>query len=79
MLVLVVGRPGYLYAGLIGAVLFRVMYDILSGITTQYWQFWLGLALVVIVLVGHERMVRPFHALAQRLRRAPTEAIGPPP
>jgi branched-chain amino acid transport system permease protein len=79
MLVLVVGGPGYLYGGLIGAVLFRVMYDILSGITTQYWQFWLGLALVVIVLVGHERMVRPFHVLARRLRRAPTEAIGPPP
>src|SRR4029079_554149 len=56
MLVLIVGGTGYLYGGLIGAVVFRVMYDVLSGITTQYWQFWLGLVLVVIVLVGHDRL-----------------------
>ena len=29
-----------------------------SDITPQYWQFWLGLMLVVIVLVGRERMAR---------------------
>ena len=69
LLVLIIGGVGYLYGGLIGAVAFRSMYDVLSGITTQYWQFWLGLVLVVIVLVGHERLARPFHALGRLLRR----------
>jgi branched-chain amino acid transport system permease protein len=25
-------------------------------LTPQYWQFWIGLVLVVIVLIGRERM-----------------------
>jgi len=51
---------------------FRVMYDVLSNLTTQYWQFWLGLVLVVIILVGHDRLSRPFRALERLLsRRAP--------
>jgi branched-chain amino acid transport system permease protein len=69
MLVLVIGGTGYLYGGLIGAVVFVVMKDVLSAATPQYWQFWLGLILVVIVLVGRERMVRPWHALAERVWR----------
>jgi branched-chain amino acid transport system permease protein len=32
---------------------------VLSGITPQYWTFWLGLFLVVLVLVGRERLVSP--------------------
>jgi branched-chain amino acid transport system permease protein len=73
MLLVVIGGTGYLYGGLIGAVVFRVMYDVLSNVTTQYWQFWLGLVLVIIILVGHERLARPFHALERALsRRAAT-------
>ena len=60
LLVLMIGGTGYLYGGIIGAVLFVVMKDLLSAATPQYWQFWLGLMLVVIVLVGHERIVRPW-------------------
>jgi len=29
-----------------------------STITPQYWQFWIGLVLVVIVLVGRQRLHR---------------------
>ena len=68
LLVLMIGGTGYLYGGMIGAVLFVVMKDLLSAATPQYWQFWLGLMLVVIVLVGHERIVRPLRLLARRLR-----------
>jgi len=35
------------------------MQDVLSNITPQYWTFWLGLFLVVLVLVGRERLVNP--------------------
>jgi len=56
MLVLVIGGTGYLYGGLIGAVIFRMLQEIFSTITPQYWQFWIGLVLVVIVLVGRQRL-----------------------
>jgi branched-chain amino acid transport system permease protein len=58
MLVLVIGGTGYLYGGLIGAVVFRMLQEVFSLITPQYWQFWIGLVLVVIVLVGRHRLHR---------------------
>ncbi|RXH24369.1 ABC transporter permease [Bradyrhizobium nanningense] len=58
MLVLVIGGTGYLYGGLIGAVVFRMLQELFSTITPQYWQFWIGLVLVVIVLVGRQRLHR---------------------
>ena len=58
MLVLVIGGGGYLYGGLIGAVAFKMLQEFFSNITPQYWQFWIGLVLVVIVLVGRARMHR---------------------
>src|ERR1700748_1612806 len=58
MLVLVIGGTGYLYGGLIGAIVFRLLQEVFSTITPQYWQFWIGLVLVVIVLVGRARLHR---------------------
>jgi branched-chain amino acid transport system permease protein len=58
MLVLVLGGTGYLYGGLIGAVVFRMLQEVFSSITPQYWQFWIGLVLVVIVMVGRQRLHR---------------------
>ena len=58
LLVLIIGGTGYLYGGLIGAVMFKLMQDWLATLTPQYWQFWIGLVLVVIVLVGRDRMAR---------------------
>lgn len=56
MLVLVIGGVGWLYGGIIGAILFSTMHDWLAGITPQYWEFWIGLLLVCLVLVGHDRI-----------------------
>jgi branched-chain amino acid transport system permease protein len=56
LLVLIIGGAGYLYGGLIGAIIFKFMQDYLSVLTPQYWPFWIGLVLVVIVLVGRERI-----------------------
>jgi branched-chain amino acid transport system permease protein len=58
MLVLVIGGTGYLYGGLIGAVVFKMLQEVFQTITPQYWLFWIGLVLVVIVLVGRDRMHR---------------------
>src|ERR1700710_1836849 len=58
MLVLVIGGTGYLYGGLIGAVVFKMLQEFFSTITPQYWQFWIRLVLVVIVLIGRHRLHR---------------------
>jgi len=59
LLMLVIGGTGWLYGGIAGAIVFKVMQDVLSNITPQYWTFWLGLFLVVLVLVGRERLINP--------------------
>jgi branched-chain amino acid transport system permease protein len=58
LLVLIIGGTGYLYGGLIGAVVFRMLQEVFSTITPQYWQFWIGVVLVVIVMVGRARLHR---------------------
>jgi branched-chain amino acid transport system permease protein len=60
MLMLVVGGTGWLYGGVAGAIVFKLLQDSLSAITPQYWTFWLGLFLVVLVLVGRDRLIRPW-------------------
>jgi len=60
LLVLVIGGSGYLYGGVFGAIAFKLLHDLLSAWTPQYWTFWLGLFLVVLMLVGRDRLVRPW-------------------
>ena len=60
MLALVIGGAGWLWGGLAGAVAFKVLHDVLSSFTPQYWTFWIGLFLVVLMLVGRDRLLRPW-------------------
>lgn len=78
LLVLVIGGTGYLYGGVFGAVIFTLLRDWLSVITPQYWMFWIGLILIVIVLVGRERLTRWQGLLPglARSRRAKAQAIA---
>ena len=68
LLVLILGGIGYLYGGLVGAVVFKLMQDWLAAITPQYWQFWIGLMLVAIVLVGRDRFAAWLSPLRRRTR-----------
>jgi branched-chain amino acid transport system permease protein len=52
LLVLIIGGTGYLYGGLIGAVAFKLIQDSLATFDPQYWQYWIGLLLVFLVLFG---------------------------
>jgi branched-chain amino acid transport system permease protein len=72
LLAVVLGGGGTLYGALIGAIIFRVAQDVLSGLTPQYWEFWIGFILVAVVLIGRERVTNLF-----RWRR-PAIAAGPP-
>lgn len=60
MTTLIIGGAGWLWGGLIGAVAFKVLHDLISSVTTQYWTFWIGLFLVLLMLVGRERLFRPW-------------------
>jgi branched-chain amino acid transport system permease protein len=52
LLVLIIGGTGYLYGGLIGAVAFKLIQDGLATFDPQYWLYWIGLLLVLLVLFG---------------------------
>jgi len=69
LLMLIIGGAGYLYGGLIGAVLFKLMQDWLANLTPQYWQFWIGLLLVAFVMVGRQRFVGGLYGLLAMVRR----------
>jgi branched-chain amino acid transport system permease protein len=69
LLVLVIGGAGYLYGGLIGAVAFKLLKDALSAASPAYWLFWMGLFLVVLVLVGRDRLAGGVAGLLRPLLR----------
>jgi branched-chain amino acid transport system permease protein len=50
LIILVLGGTGRLYGALIGAAVFMVAQDYISGRNPAYWQFYIGLLLVLIVL-----------------------------
>src|SRR3984957_747918 len=66
---LIIGGTRYLYGGLTGAVIYRFLPDWISTLTPQYWQFWIGLVLVVIVLVGRDRIGAANEAVRNMISR----------
>ena len=80
LLVLIIGGTGYLDGGLVGAVVFSLLEEVFKSITAEYWQFWIGLVLVVIVMVGRARLHRwvlwlPNLLIAQLVGRKAAVAI----
>jgi branched-chain amino acid transport system permease protein len=52
LIMLVLGGTGRLYGALIGTAVFMIAQAYLSEINPVYWQFWLGLGLVMFVFVA---------------------------
>ena len=77
LLILIIGGTGYLYGGLIGALIYRLLQDELSELTARYWQFWIGLILVAIVITGRDRIGRWLAAGPPFRRRAARELARP--
>jgi branched-chain amino acid transport system permease protein len=50
LVMVVLGGAGRLYGGIIGSIIFLVARDQFSGINPQYWLFWIGLLLVLVVM-----------------------------
>jgi branched-chain amino acid transport system permease protein len=68
MIMLVLGGVGWLYGGFVGAALFIVAQDVLSNINPIFWQFWLGLLLVLLVFFARGGLVGTIVDLCTKLR-----------
>ena len=70
MLMLIIGGAGYLYGGVIGSAAFLALKNGIAEQTPEYWEFWIGLGLVILVQVGRDRiaahMTRALPFLAQK-------------
>ena len=69
LLMLIIGGTGYLYGGIIGATLFIAIKDSVSAFTPEYWEFWIGLLLVILVLAGRDRVGARIGDFVPRPRR----------
>jgi branched-chain amino acid transport system permease protein len=69
MIMLVLGGAGRLYGGLVGATVFMIAHHYLSDLNPIYWQFWLGLLLVVVVLFARGGILGAIDILRSRIRR----------
>lgn len=76
MIMLVLGGAGRLYGGLIGAAVFMIAHHWLSDLNPVYWQFWLGLLLVVVVLFARGGLLGAVESLRNRMRRRSHPAAG---
>ncbi|ATN32804.1 branched-chain amino acid ABC transporter permease [Rhizobium sp. ACO-34A] len=78
LMVLVIGGTGYLYGGIVGAVVYEMVQDGIANLTPQYWQFWVGILLVVFVLVGRDRpreLISRLTARAGQMRKSSSETV----
>jgi branched-chain amino acid transport system permease protein len=64
LLMLVLGGLGSLTGALLGAAAFTVAHHVLSEASPQFWQFWLGIALIALALAGRGGLM----GLLRRLR-----------
>ncbi|USX29017.1 branched-chain amino acid ABC transporter permease [Oxalobacteraceae bacterium OTU3CINTB1] len=68
LIMLVLGGAGRLYGALIGAAVFMVAQDYISGLNPAYWQFYIGLLLVLIVLFARGGILGGLERIAQRFK-----------
>jgi branched-chain amino acid transport system permease protein len=70
MIMLVLGGTGRLYGALIGAAVFMVAQDYIAGKDPAYWQFYLGLLLVLIVLFARGGIMGGAARIIERFKPA---------
>lgn len=66
VVMLILGGTGRLYGAIVGAIIFMVARDQLAGINPQYWYFWIGLLLMVVVLLMPKGILGGLARLAGR-------------
>jgi branched-chain amino acid transport system permease protein len=69
LVMVVLGGAGRLYGGLVGTIVFMIAHDRFSGIAPQYWYFWIGLLLVLVVMFLPNGVLGGLSMLSARWRR----------
>ncbi|MDO9414151.1 MAG: branched-chain amino acid ABC transporter permease [Pseudolabrys sp.] len=69
VVMLVLGGAGRLYGGIVGASIFLIARDQFSGIAPQYWYFWIGVLLVMVVMLLPNGILGGLSALLAKWRR----------
>jgi branched-chain amino acid transport system permease protein len=65
LLMLLIGGLGALYGAVLGAAAFTLAHHLLAEMTPQFWEFWIGAAMVLLVMLGRGGML----GLLRRLGR----------
>lgn len=66
LIILILGGAGYLYGGLIGAVVYMVLHDHLASLSPQYWMLGLGIVLIAVALFGGGGLMGIVHRIFYR-------------
>jgi branched-chain amino acid transport system permease protein len=69
LLALIIGGVGWLYGGLVGALAFKLLQDVLSTSSPQFWMLWMGVFLVALALIGRDRLTVGVRGLVARIVR----------
>lgn len=72
LVILILGGAGRLYGGILGAIIYMVARDLFSGLNPQYWYFWIGMLLVVVVLFLPNGILGGFAKFCSSWRRRRT-------
>ena len=70
LIVLILGGTGRLYGALVGAVVYVTLEDELAKLSPEFWEFGVGLVLVLTVLFFRGGLLGAPEVVAARLRRA---------
>jgi branched-chain amino acid transport system permease protein len=69
LVMLILGGAGRLYGAFAGAVIYMVLQDYLSKLSPAFWQFGVGLLLVVTVLFARNGLLDLFERIGARMRQ----------
>jgi branched-chain amino acid transport system permease protein len=75
LIMVMLGGMGSLIGATIGAAVYMIAQDRLSSLNPVYWNFWLGLFLVVAVLFARGGLMRAFDRVGAALRRRGREEV----
>jgi branched-chain amino acid transport system permease protein len=69
LIMLALGGTGQLYGAFLGAGVYMLMQDYLARVSATYWQFWIGLLLVAVVMFSHGGVLGGIAVVRERLAR----------
>ena len=72
LIMLVLGGTGRLYGAFVGATVFMILEDELAKLSPEFWEFGVGLILVLVVLFFKGGLIGAFERLTAMVRKSPT-------